>query len=152
MKLKKMFYFIYFNQNGFILIEIGLKSYNKKIFMTKGPLNQQRNWTGHLVDFIYTSTAFHICHIEISTKTTLLVSLVLFLNSRLVHLHSEYEPKVYQFVSTSFSDRHNNVQRVNKTLPYQHNKNNDVTSHLLQSQLDNCDLSANSCYTKLTGC
>lgn len=36
---KKMFYFIYFNQNGFILIEIGLKSYNKKIFMTKGPLN-----------------------------------------------------------------------------------------------------------------
>lgn len=36
---KKNFYFIYFNQNGFILIEIGLKSYNKKIFMTKGPLN-----------------------------------------------------------------------------------------------------------------
>lgn len=30
---------LYFNQNGFILIEIGLKSYNKKIFMTKGPLN-----------------------------------------------------------------------------------------------------------------
>lgn len=38
-EIKKMFYFIYFNQNGFILIEIGLKSYNKKIFMTKGPLN-----------------------------------------------------------------------------------------------------------------
>lgn len=36
MKLKKMFYFIYFNQNGFILIEIGLKSYNKKYLWLKG--------------------------------------------------------------------------------------------------------------------
>lgn len=33
---KKMFYFIYFNQNGFILIEIGLKSYNKKYLWLKG--------------------------------------------------------------------------------------------------------------------